>query len=124
MKKTFIFGFMGIMTVMGANAAFQPAPTSDVLNSGGYVGDENIITVFQAADMRDDTDVIMVGRLTGQIGDEKYTFEDATGRMTVEIDDDEWKELIVTPADTIKIYGEIDRDGNGIIIDVDTIQKL
>jgi len=123
MKKVAVFSVMGIILTGVANAGFQPAATEAAVK-GGFVGNENIVTVSQVKEMRDDTEVILKGKIVGQIKGDKYTFEDSTGSITVEIDDDDWRGQTVTPADNIKIYGEVDRGLTKTEIDVDTIQKL
>ncbi|MBQ2016909.1 MAG: NirD/YgiW/YdeI family stress tolerance protein, partial [Alphaproteobacteria bacterium] len=55
---------------------------------------------------------------------EKYLFEDATGSITVEIDDDEWRGQTVTPADTVKLYGEVDRGIFKTEIEIDRVEKI
>lgn len=123
MKKAAMFSVFGMILATAANAGFQPAAET-VAVKGGFVGNENIVTVMQVKEMRDDTDVILKGKIVGQLKGDKYTFEDSTGSITVEIDDDDWRGQTVTPADTVKIYGEVDRGLTKTEIDVDTIQKL
>lgn len=108
--------------VTTANAGFQP--DKPVTSAGGFIGNETIVTVKQAKEMRDDTNVIMQGKIVAQVKGDKYTFEDNTGSITVEIDDEDWRGQTVTPSDTVKIYGEVDRGLTKTEIDVDTIQKM
>lgn len=122
MNKIAIFAISAVVFGTAANAGFQPAqPTA---SAGGFIGNETIVTVKQAKEMRDDTNVIMQGKIVAQVKGDKYTFEDSTGSITVEIDDDEWQGQTVTPADTVKIYGEVDRGLTKTEIDVDTVKKL
>ncbi len=55
------------------------------------------------------------------LGDEKYLFKDASGAITVEIDDDDWNGLNVTPQDLIEIRGEVDKDLFDTKIDADSV---
>ena len=122
MKKTAIFAVCAAAFATAANAGFQPAqPTT---SAGGFIGNETIVTVKQAKEMRDDTNDIMQGKIVAQVKGDKYTFEDNTGSITVEIDDEDWRGQMVTPSDTVKIYGEVDRGLTKTEIDVDTIQKM
>ncbi|WP_298773293.1 YgiW/YdeI family stress tolerance OB fold protein [uncultured Shewanella sp.] len=91
--------------------------------SGGFVGPmkDNITTVKEALDAEDDTQVTLTGYITSSLGDEKYHFKDDTGEMVVDIDDDDWNGLKVTPETKVIIQGEVDMDGTNIKIDVDTI---
>jgi len=105
---------------------FPGAALADGYKSGGYVGpsDSKTVTVAAAKKMRDDTHVVMVGKLTRQLGGERYEFTDSTGSIIVEIDDDDWRGLTVGPEDTVRIWGEVDRDFKKLEIDVDRIVKM
>ncbi|WP_299002409.1 NirD/YgiW/YdeI family stress tolerance protein [uncultured Shewanella sp.] len=91
--------------------------------SGGFVGPmkDSITTVKEALEAEDDAHVTLTGYITSSLGDEKYHFKDDTGEMLVEIDDDDWNGLKVTPDTKVIIQGEVDTDGANIEIDVDTI---
>ncbi|MCL2007562.1 MAG: NirD/YgiW/YdeI family stress tolerance protein [Treponema sp.] len=94
-------------------------------NRGGFTGpNANITTVAQALNLPDDTPVIMQGRITKFLGNERYTFTDSTGSITVEIERRVWGSLTVGPDDLVEIFGEIDRDRNRIEVEVDRIRKL
>ena len=80
---------------------------------GGFQGPSAISEASKVADvknMKDDTAVVMVGKIEKSLGHEKYLFSDASGSITVEIDDDDWRGLTVTPQDTVQINGEVDKD--------------
>ena len=47
--------------------------------------------------------------------------KDASGAITVEIDDDDWNGLNVTPQDLIEIRGEVDKDLFDTKIDADSV---
>lgn len=99
---------------------------------GGFVEQgatqTSVITVMDAKNLRDDTRVVLRGNIVRSLGDEKYAFRDASGEITVEIDDDIWHGQMVSPKDPVEIRGEIDRDfrlsGDSIEIEVDQIRKL
>lgn len=44
------------------------------------------------------------------MGDEKYLFGDSTGQVIIEIDDEDWHGVTVTPENTIEIVGELDKE--------------
>ena len=73
--------------------------------------------------MRDDTNVVLVGKIEKSLGGEKYQFTDETGSIIVEIDEEKWMGLEIGPTDTVEIYGEVDKDWERIKIDVDRIIK-
>lgn len=52
--------------------------------------------------------VTLVGRLTNYIGKDKYEFQDQTGTITVELDDDQnWQHI--QKDQLIQIYGDVDK---------------
>lgn len=96
----------------------------------GYTGPANtavrLVTVKQAQSMADDTYVTMRGKVVQHIKSDKYMFQDSTGQIVVEIDDDLWYGLTLGPNDTVEIIGEIDRDGpwGKVDVDVKNIKKI
>lgn len=124
MKKISMLAVIGVFACSIAHAGFQGA-TAPAPAVGGFVGGaETIVTVAQVKDMRDDVNVVVKGKILQRLGDEKYLFEDATGSITVEIDDKDWRGQTVTPEDTVKLYGEVDRGFMKTEIDVDYVQKM
>ncbi len=91
---------------------------------GGFVGPGTAVqgtTVQQALSMRDDTPVTLTGKIVSSLGDEKYLFRDATGEIIIEIDDEDWRGITVTPETTLEIVGEVDKELLGRTkIDVDS----
>lgn len=78
-------------------------------------------SVAEALKLNDDTPVVLIGQIEKSLGDEKYLFKDASGSVTVEIDNEDWRGVTVTPKDTIVIQGEIDKDFFKTEIDVDSV---
>ena len=128
MKKVLSVAMMGMLAIGTASAEFAgpSAPAAVAENAkGGFVGGaETIVTVKQVNEMRDDVPVIVKGNIVQRMGDEKYLFEDATGSISVEIDDDNWRGQTVSPTDTVKLYGEVDRGIFTTEIDVDYVEKM
>lgn len=122
MKKISAVAALCTIASGAAFAGFQPNNPSPM---GGFVGGaENIVTVSQAKEMRDDTPVIVQGHIVQRMGDEKYLFEDSTGSITVEIDRKDWRGQTVTPSDMVKLYGEVDAGLFKTEIDVDYVTKM
>ena len=109
--------------LLTAAAVVFSTPAMARNSDGGFV-DINVITVEEAKNMNDDAYVILQGYITDRNGDEKYVFQDKTGSITVEIDDDDWDGVDVSPADLVEIRGEIDKGWTAVEIDVDTISKV
>ena len=78
-------------------------------------------SVAEALKLNDDTPVVLVGQIDKSLGDEKYLFKDASGSVTVEIDNEDWRGVTVTHKDTILHQGEIDIDFFKTEIDVDSV---
>ena len=78
---------------------------------GGFEGPGiSSISVAEALKLNDDAPVVLKGKIEKALGNEKYQFNDGTGTIVVEIDDDEWNGLTVKPEMTVQISGEIDKE--------------
>lgn len=97
-------GFGAPAAAPGGPAGFQQAAAPDTVQA-----------VIQNG--WDDQRVVLTGKLTNYLGNDKYEFTDKTGRIVVDLDDDrDWSHI--SKDQTITIYGEIDRSRRGIEIDV------
>ncbi|MFA0439035.1 hypothetical protein BCU70_10085 [Vibrio sp. 10N.286.49.C2] len=88
-------------------AAANTLPAKDGFN-GPSLGVQT--TVEEALDSRDDARVELTGKITHSLGDEEYQFTDGKNTIVIEIDDNKWAGLHVTPNDSITITGSIDKD--------------
>src|SRR5690625_27649 len=86
-----------------------------------FTGNSEVKTVSEAQEMNDDTYVTLEGFISEQLGDDDYMFQDETGEIEVEIDDDVWKQQSVDPDTKIRIQGEIDKDFRTRTIDVEQL---
>lgn len=109
MKKIFLALITIFASVQLANAQF-----TNNQNAGGFNGPRapsmKTITVQQALDMSDDSIVVLEGKIANSLGDEKYLFKDNTGEVIIEIDDEDWHGVNVTPDTTLEIVGELDKE--------------
>ena len=99
----------GLFLVGGVSAAF-------------IEGDSPISTVAEALKMKDDTPVVLQGRITQHLHKDKYQFTDKTGNITVEIDHKAWNGTDVRASDTVELYGEIDKDWYSTEVDVHSLK--
>lgn len=113
-----------------ALAAFEgPAaavPTKDAVRSAA-VSAASVSTVAQALNAPDDAYCVLEGNIISHAprGHERYIFQDATGKMTVEIDDKLFAGRTVTPQDKVRLHGEIDLKKRGDReLDVDVLEVL
>lgn len=91
---------------------------------GGFVDNTTVQTVAETLKKPDDAYVILQGNIIKRLGSEEYLFQDATGKITIEIDDDKWLGQTISPNDKIEITGEIDKEFYSIKIDVNSVKKL
>ena len=116
MKKIFAVSALALALGMSGAASAQ-------MVSGGFQGPGLApMSVADALKLNDDTAVVLVGQIQQSLGDEKYLFKDASGTITIEIDDEDWRGVNVTPEDTIEISGEVDKDLFDIKVDVNTVK--
>ncbi len=120
MKKFMTLTSLALVFGLSGNAlAQQPR--------GGFQGPGlPVMTVAEALKVSDDTPVKLAGKIEKSLGNEKYLFKDATGTITIEIDDDDWKGVTATPDSELIIEGEVDKEmfkDTEIDVDVVTLKK-
>lgn len=111
-----------------ATGAFAANYNGPVANTGGYTGPGAqlpVSTVAQAKDARDETYVVLEGRITKRLkDDDHYEFTDGSGTITVDIDDDEWPAQSIDENTKVRLYGEIDKDFLNVDIDVEHLEII
>ena len=105
-----------ILTICGASL-FVGVAVAAFIDEGNPVS-----TVSEVLKMRDDTPVVLEGKITKRLKKDEYQFTDKTGSITVEIDNKDWKGLDIRPTDTVQIYGDIDKDWLDTTVDVHSIK--
>ncbi len=122
MKKISLFAIIGACVFGGARAEF--VETVVTTGPGGFVdANQVIVTTDQVKEMRDDVPVIVQGYIIKNLGGDNYLFKDDAGSIVVEIDDENWGGLTITPNDLVKLYGEVDAGLFTTEIEVDRIEK-
>jgi uncharacterized protein (TIGR00156 family) len=127
---------MKTMAIMAASTALATVTfaAEPVINSGALNKNTSAavnqsalfqtVTVQKATTLADDSKVQIKGYVVKSLGKEKYQFRDATGSITVEIDDDLWQGKAVSAKTPITIQGEVDVDmkpTKKVEIDVDRV---
>lgn len=107
-------------------AIFTSISMANAQATGGFEGPSAVqnttSTVAEALKLSDESQVSLTGKIINSLGDEKYTFKDETGEVVIEIDDEDWNGVKVTPENTITINGEVDKEMlEPTKIDVDSI---
>jgi uncharacterized protein (TIGR00156 family) len=94
--------------------------------SGTNAGQVQTVTVGQAKNLPDNSLVILTGNIVQSLGREKYTFRDASGDITIEIDRELWTllKLSVGVNDRVEIGGKTDREKGVIEIEVKYLKKI
>ena len=129
MKKTSFFLIVCLLAlvVLTANAqqgGFSGSQDGQGAQAGGFTGQRHVLTVQQALGLRDDTPVVLQGRIIRALGNNRYLFTDDTGTITLEIERRAWGSLLVDENDLVEVSGEIDREWNRVEVEVNRIQKL
>ncbi|KQP12342.1 hypothetical protein ASF43_22390 [Pseudorhodoferax sp. Leaf267] len=92
-------------------AAATPAPAQG--QASGYTGPSSVqlVTVKQLLDTgKDDQHARLQGRIVSHDGDDKYTFADDTGRITVEVDAKRFPAgQTVSAEQRVELLGEFDK---------------
>lgn len=103
------------------------APQTQTQNTqqGGFSGPSAALTtVDKVKSMSDDTWVMLQGNIERRVGDDTYTFRDASGTLTVEIDKKRWNGQTITPKDKVQLEGKVDKNWSSVEVDVKNIKKL
>jgi uncharacterized protein (TIGR00156 family) len=111
MKKIFM---VALLSLFGISNVF----------AGGFSGHADKTSIAEALKRPDDSYVTVEGNIVKKISSDKYLFKDASGSMTVEIDNEKWGNLDVSEKDILELSGEIEREFNSVHLDVDTVKKL
>lgn len=111
MKKIFM---VALLSLFGISNVF----------SAGFSGHTDITSIAEALKRPDDSYVTVEGNIVKKISSDKYLFKDASGSITVEIDNEKWGNIDVSEKDILELSGEIERKFNSVHLDVDTVKKL
>lgn len=129
------FGIAGLLALCGTAMA-QPtggytgpstAPKA-ASAPGGYTGPSSVpvLTVKQLLDTgKDEQRARLQGRIVSHDGGDRYTFEDATGRLTVEIDPEDFPPgQAISAQQRVELSGEFDKGLRKTEFEVDRITLL
>ena len=120
MKKISVVALFAIMPVVGAIAG--PGMNKN-MNNNMQKQQPTYWSVTEVVEMPDNTPVVMRGRIKQSMGEQMYLFEDSTGTIMLEIDEEDWNGNTVRVDDMVTIYGNVDKDGRVAEIDVTAVEK-
>ncbi|WP_436899085.1 NirD/YgiW/YdeI family stress tolerance protein [Acinetobacter gyllenbergii] len=69
---------------------------------------KNVVTVSQVAKLADETGVTLTGQISKNLQSDHYEFKDSSGSISVEIDDDIWRQAGLKVGDHVRLVGEVD----------------
>ena len=116
MKKISILAFCTIIPIFSAMAGNK---AQNIVHQNAPV----YWSVSEIVDMPDNTPVVLLGRITKNMGNEIFVFEDASGTIMLQIDEEDWNGNTVRVDDVVTVYGHIDKNGNMTEVEVDSIVK-
>lgn len=94
---------------------------------GGFQGPNESITTVASLDslsiVSDDQPVTLAGHIKSQVKGNHYRFADATGEIVLEIDEDAWGTLQVTPDMQVILIGEAEKTVTGIEVEIDQVRQ-
>lgn len=78
----------------------------------GPVSGAQADTVAKALTLSDDAPVVLTGNIVSQVAGskDKYIFKDASGEVRMEIERKVFAGQTVTPQDTVRVIGKVDKD--------------
>jgi uncharacterized protein (TIGR00156 family) len=97
------------LTLPILTAILFAAPAFAQFSASGAGGGGPVATAAAAADAPDEAPVALTGAIVERLGPERYRFRDASGEVTLDIDEDLWRGRRVGPETTIRVTGEVDR---------------
>ncbi|MCK6264513.1 NirD/YgiW/YdeI family stress tolerance protein [Vibrio sp. ZSDE26] len=111
-----------IATTLVLTSGFATANT--LPTTGGFNGPTAgaPVTVAQVLEAKDDTQVQMTGNIVHSLGDDEYEFTDGKNTIVIDVEDEAWAGLTISPNDKITIMGSVDKDSwEKATVDVDKI---
>lgn len=118
MKKISVLALALMMPMCAAFAGSGHNMNNNMMNNQPAVW-----TVTEVMSLPDNTPVVMRGRITRNMGDNVFVFEDSSGTIMMEIDEEDWNGNTVRVDDIVTVYGNIDKGSNYTEIDVSSIVK-
>lgn len=117
MKKISVLALIAMMPICGAMAANNNNMNKNMNTQPA------VWSVTEVISLPDDTPVVMRGRITKNMGNNIFVFEDGSGTIMLEIDEESWNGNTVRVDDVVTVYGNVDKGTNYTEVDVNSIVK-
>jgi len=119
MKKISVLTLAAVLPVCSAMAG-----PGKMMNNGNMNNTQPAVwTVTEVVSLPDNTPVVMRGRITKNMGNNIFVFEDGSGTIMLEIDEESWNGNTVRVDDIVTVYGNVDKGTNYTEVDVNSIVK-
>lgn len=117
------FKFLSLLAAVGVMfGAFSDAIAGNMPSSA--TTEKPISQVSDVNNMPEDTTVYIQGYLVQNLGNEMYMFQDDSGTIAIEIDDDLLASNAVAPNALVWIVAEVNKDGQVTSLEAEEIQFL
>ena len=113
-----------ILSILAAAAMIFGATSVNAASMASDNTEKPVSQVSDVKNMADDTTVYIQGYLIQNLGNEMYTFQDDSGTLTVEIDDDLMGNNMYSPTTLVWIAAEVDKEGDVVSLDAEEIQFM
>ena len=120
MKKISVLTLAAVLPICGAVAG--PGQMAN-MNNNTMNNQPAVWTVTEVMSLPDNTPVIMRGYITKNMGNDIFVFEDDSGTIMMEIDEEDWNGNTVRVDDVVTVYGNVDKGANYTEIDVSSVVK-
>jgi uncharacterized protein (TIGR00156 family) len=98
--------------IVASLALAVPAPAGAQFRGPSAAGRQ--LAVAEAQNVRPGTYVNLEGAIVAHLREDYFQFRDPTGEIRVEIEPGLWRGREVSPADGVRILGEVDRTSAGV----------
>ena len=116
------FKFLSVLAAAGiVFGAFSGANAGTMSSTNT---EKPVSQVSDVTNMPEDTTVYIQGYLIQNLGNEMYMFQDASGTIAIEIDDDLLASNTVAPNALVWIAAEVNKDGQVTSLEAEEIQFL
>jgi uncharacterized protein (TIGR00156 family) len=122
MKKISLLTVLALMPVCSAMAGSGMNNNNMKNNQMMQNQQPTYWSVMEVVSLPDKSPVTMRGKITKNMGDNIYVFEDSSGTIMLEIDEEDWNGKTVRVDDIVTVYGNVDKGSDYTEIDVTSIE--
>ena len=119
MKKISVLALIAFLPMCGAFAGAGKNMNGGINNNTQPA----VWSVTEVVSLPDNTPVVMRGRITKNMGNNIFVFEDGSGTIMMEIDEESWTGNTVRVDDILTVYCNVDKGTNYTEVDVESIVK-